>query len=304
MAYIVSAVTAVSAAFAVTTVATVLTAVATVGAAMSVVGLVTGSKELTKIGGTLGLVGGIGSLANSAFTGLAGVAGEAGVAEGAAAAAGSDVAGEQFALSAGQDAAGSGFIASGSADGLTGLGNAAGATTSAVAQPAASLSQSVTQPAMTGATQPPSFSSDLAGAPASNSLQPLTTTPTDPITAATSTPTAAPTLSDSILGDVYSDVKGEQFSIGAGQDAAGSGFAPSGSMSPLDSLRKTLGDGWGKLSPQTQAELTKSVMAIPGGIQNQKNTEAALALQQQKINQTSHGSEVPTFGILQKAMMG
>ena len=45
------------------TLAIIATAVSEVGIAMSVVGAVTGSKELMKIGGVLGLAGGIGSLA-------------------------------------------------------------------------------------------------------------------------------------------------------------------------------------------------------------------------------------------------
>jgi len=45
-------------------------------------------------------------------------------------------------------------------------------------------------------------------------------------------------------------------------------------------------------------------MAIPGGIQAQKNKAAELALAQQRTNQTSYGSQVPTFGILAKAQKG
>ncbi len=59
-----------------------MTVIAEVGAVVSVVGLVTGNKSLTKIGGVLGLVGGVGSLAGgiagamgaSAATGAADVA--------------------------------------------------------------------------------------------------------------------------------------------------------------------------------------------------------------------------------------
>ena len=57
------------------TAATVLGAVAEIGVAMTVVGAVTGDKELMKIGGTMSLVGGVGGA----------IAGAAGAAEGAAA---------------------------------------------------------------------------------------------------------------------------------------------------------------------------------------------------------------------------
>lgn len=55
--------------------ATAFAAVGTIGATLSVVGMVTGSKDLMKLGGVLGLVGGVGSIAtsltSSAATGLA-----------------------------------------------------------------------------------------------------------------------------------------------------------------------------------------------------------------------------------------
>jgi hypothetical protein len=60
----------------------VLAAAAEVGTAMTVIGAVTGSKDLMKIGGTIALVGGVGGLINGAMT-----AGAAGAAEGAAGAA-------------------------------------------------------------------------------------------------------------------------------------------------------------------------------------------------------------------------
>ena len=109
-------VTAVAVAIELGTAAAIFTAIAEVGIAMQVVGKVTKSKELMKVGGVMSLVGGIGSLATSAFSAMsaAGAAeGGVGVAEGAAAGAFSDVAGEQFALEAGMDAAGSGFGAAG-----------------------------------------------------------------------------------------------------------------------------------------------------------------------------------------------
>ena len=68
MAVVVSAVVT---AFEVGTVASVLTAVSYVGLATTVVGAVTGNKNLMKIGGEIGLVGGIGGLVNGAIGGAA-----------------------------------------------------------------------------------------------------------------------------------------------------------------------------------------------------------------------------------------
>src|SRR3954468_1511272 len=47
----------------------VLAAVAEVGMAVTVVGAVTGSKDMMKVGGIMSLVGGVGSLAAGAFEG-------------------------------------------------------------------------------------------------------------------------------------------------------------------------------------------------------------------------------------------
>lgn len=67
----------------------VLSAVAQVGMIMSVVGTVTKSKELSKIGGIMSIVGGIGGLAAGALSGAAGAASGAAGASGALEAAGS-----------------------------------------------------------------------------------------------------------------------------------------------------------------------------------------------------------------------
>lgn len=307
------AVSAVMGAVLAPTVASVLGAIAAVGAVTSVVGVVTGKQNLVKIGGELGLVGGLGSLAAGALGGAAaaGAASGAGVAEGAAAGAASDVAGEQFALSQGMDAAGSGFGsgAANAASGATGIINSAQTATSAApAAPAASAIDSAA-PLASGA-QPPPIDSSLAGIDgtgAQGANPSAVTQAGNPVASAgqaaatpASAATTTPTLSDSALNDAYSDVKGEQFAIGAGQDAAGSGFG----LSALDSFKKTIGDGWSKLSPQAQAEVAKSLLAIPGGIQNQKNMNAQLDVAKQRLAQTSHGSEVPSFGIIAKAMKG
>jgi hypothetical protein len=53
------------------TAALVLAAAAEVGTAMTVIGAVTGSKDLMKIGGAIALVGGIGGLVNGAISGAA-----------------------------------------------------------------------------------------------------------------------------------------------------------------------------------------------------------------------------------------
>lgn len=76
MAFVVTAVTA-----EVVTVASIASAVAELGMAMSVVGAVTGSTDLTKIGGVLSLAGGVTSLASGTINAAEGIAAD-GVADG------------------------------------------------------------------------------------------------------------------------------------------------------------------------------------------------------------------------------
>lgn len=64
-----TAITAIAAGEAAITAATVLTAIAEVGTIMTVVGTVTGSEDLMKMGAVMGLVGGIGSMAMGAASG-------------------------------------------------------------------------------------------------------------------------------------------------------------------------------------------------------------------------------------------
>jgi hypothetical protein len=71
MAFVVTAVAA-----EVVTVASIATAVAELGMTLSVVGAVTGSKDLMKVGGYLGLAGGVTSLAAGAFSAAEGAAAE------------------------------------------------------------------------------------------------------------------------------------------------------------------------------------------------------------------------------------
>ena len=68
----------------------VLAAVAQIGTAMTIVGAVTGSKDLMKLGGTMALVGGIGGMAAGAMSGAAADAAATTVLDEAASQAGSD----------------------------------------------------------------------------------------------------------------------------------------------------------------------------------------------------------------------
>jgi hypothetical protein len=267
MAFVVTAVTATEAAIAAVSISSVATAVASVGAAMTVVGTITKSKELVGVGKVLGIAGGVTSLVNGAVTGLT-----AATAEGA--------------TSGAVDAFGADAAASGAADALSGTAASTGASGIAdAAQSAvgkfdlASPNFGVDTSVMKGVSEPfASGATDFSGA----------------VKAAT--PSLAPAAGQTIDDYVAS--------LGGQGVATPAGAVGTGESSWLNDIKTKLGDKWDSLSDVTKAELLKAGLSVPGAIQKQKNEERLLDLQQQKINQTSHGSEVPVFGIIQRAQKG
>lgn len=270
-------VTAVATAIEVGTLAAALTAVATVGTAMTVVGVVTHSKELTKIGGIMALVGGVGGLVNGALT--AGVGAAAGATEGAAA-----------------SAAGA---AEGAEAGWAGIANDAVAGVNATG---------VAPVAFDGAAAAASGAASTApGLAATNSLDAFLATPAS---SASGVSGLVPDASGSIATDTSSPFTNDYgLPSGGATDKVLGVNGPMGITdvaSPADGgmmaqMKSKLGAAWDGLGPTGKAEMLKSVLAMPGGIQNQSNIEAGLAIQQQKANQSSYGSAVPTFGIINKA---
>lgn len=294
------AVTAVAAAIEVTTVASVLSAISAVGLATSVVGVVTGKPNLIKIGGELGLVGGIGGLVNGAVNGAAGNL--AGVAEGATEGAYSDVAGEKFALASGTDAAGSGFgsaaadaVKSAAADGMGNIGSAAqdAFNPSSTGQNFDSVIQN--NPDLIDITKQPSGAPSITGQLGGNAG-------TDIATNANGTYTGAPTpLADAATPSLPNGSVTPQIEA---SDVAMINSTPGATMTDLQSIKDKIGKAWDGLSPQGKAEMLKAALAIPGGIQAQKNAQRANDINQQRVNQMSYGSAVPTFGIIAKAQKG
>lgn len=301
MSFIVTAVVAVEGAIAVTTVATVLTAVAAVGTAMTVVGAVTGNKNLMKIGGTLSIVGGVGSLVNGAIGAAAGE-GVAGVAEGAAEGAYSDVAGEKFAQSVGQDAAGSMF---GDAATQTFAVGAPGAAAN-VADSGGILGKAMNSPSLTsGAAQPASALVDASQTGIGSTSMP-------DLAPKLGAPNGAPSMAGSDLAtDANGMYTGQPTSIADAVSPA-TGVADIADLpqtygtdpTTFQTIKAKIGKAWDSMSPQMKAEAFKSALAIPGGIQQQKNVDRQLDLAEQRTKQTSYGSQVPVYGIINKAQKG
>lgn len=297
-------VTAVAAAFEVgATAAVIATAVTEVGIATSVVGLVTGNKDLMKIGGFMSMAGGIGGLAAGAIDGAA-TAGistasdlSGNVASGAAA---------DGAMSSAVDSAVSGAADSASAFGVDA---APGMTSDGIVGSQLGVN-----------SPPPSAGSAQPGIGIGSGAQPSMA----PTGAPAAAPDATSTIPYSGAGPsnfgTSPDV-GQPGGLGSGLSDAGANNilndgmpgpqalqTPSGvvnnSGSIIDQLKAKFGAAWNGMSANAQAEVVKAAMAVPGGIQTQQNKERELALQQQKVNQTSYGSQVPVFGIINSAKKG
>lgn len=239
------------------TAATVMAAVSTVGTVMTVVGAVTGAKDLMKIGGVMALVGGVGGMVAGAASGAAAAA--EGAAMGAEGAVANTVA------SAGDYVNAMDAMSDSATTGLTG-------GTDAIVSPV-----SMTQPQVT---------------------------PLGPV-AANATPEVAMAPAQSpIIGPTQAapEVMGAQAPTGA--------VAPTGPSTPYDNI--DVGGGWNPAGTAPQdsssfftrfsdwANKNKTMfgagMQLAGGLVNGMNQrqmwDQKMNLGQQRLAQTSHGSEV------------
>jgi hypothetical protein len=329
MAWVVTAVAAVFAEGA--TIATVLTAITAVGTATTVVGAVTGNKNLMKIGGEISLVGGIGGLVNAGISSI----GAATAADQIGSQAATDAIGDAAASTAGDVATNSAdeVVNNMAADGLvadTGSGVASTGTNASSMAGGAPGAASTAGPSGGGSGLGSDMAnSDLIGnqiTPASNNGSIAQSYPVSQPTAQIS-PLGSGASNTPIVGvdtpyqsgvpinpdGTINTTTNNKFAV-AGEDAPGG--LDSGELIPNDyskiqgavnnsgqnqSFFNNLGKKWDSLTDAQKLELTKAGLSIPGGIQNQRNQQAILDIQRQRLAQTSHGSDVPRFGIINTA---
>ena len=289
MAFIVTAVIAVEAAIAVTTIATVLAAVAAVGTAITVVGLVTGNKEMVKVGGVMSLVGGIGGLAAGAMS--------EGAAAGAASSAG-DVAAE---------GAGSAAADGVAADAVGGMGapsyetaaDAFGdsAITSSVAAPEVVSSTASTATYAPNTYAPDSYAPEVFGDSPTAAFQEAPMNQVSSNVGDYAQPTQADTGGMQNMQTQNTPVQNDYMSGNAPTVQNNYNTLPSPGV--IDRLKSMT--GWDNFSPATKDMLIKQVMAIPQGMQEQKNKDRAADQNQQVINQHSYANSMPTYaGIINR----
>ena len=266
------------------------TAAMETGLALTVIGAATGSKDLMKAGSVLGLVGGA--------TGLAAGAGMFGEEVASAAggwATGSSAATEATGAGAGattSPVASSTVVGTPLSEAGTGLLEN-GAATAAQANPMTGLAADQTAletgQAIGGgqalATDPAEFARMDALSPNAATVAP---------TEAAYAPNPVPPGGDPTGGQIGTGLQAGD----TGSLYSNAGYGNSTQMSLGEKLMKEGADWWKGLDKMSQAMILKSAMAIPGGIQAQANKAKELALMQQRVNQTSYGSQVPTFGLI------
>ena len=248
------------------TVGAIATVVSTVGMGLSVVGKVTGSKTLMKIGGVMGLVGGVTSLATSAF-GAANAAGSAGAIEGAAGALG-DTAFDSFAATQGAAEAGTSLAEfGGSAASWEPIGEAltGGLDTAMGAQAAAEASTPLTE---FGGTEP-SFTSPNNGLLNATQQQ------------VSSVPDMSP-------ADSYK---------GSAQQATDNQFLKSDyGYGPAPNTPAERQSWWNKQPERVKAAIIQGGLGAVGGLFDGWTSEQKLALEREKMNlMTSNANAQPVI---------
>jgi hypothetical protein len=262
----------------------VLAAVAEVGMALSVVGAVTGSKDLMKIGGAMSLIGGVGGMVAGAASGTAGAAAgaaEAGLGEAATSAALESASSEALAAyggAAGAEAATASVVSGmeGAAAAGADLAAAAGeqGIFSAAAQPAAAAAEAAPGAMQVGPQVEPTVN-DVA-------------TPSAPQGPAGAEGPATP----------YDTVNPTDQRLAAGTQA-----------SPMNAP-ESAGSFFGKMSAFAEKNKTlfSSGMQLVGGAMKGANERdmwnQKMELERQRLKQTSYGNQVARFqprGIVQGA---
>lgn len=271
-------VTAVAAAVELGTFAAIATAVSEVGIAMSVVGGITGNKELSKWGGYLGIAGGVGGLAAGAFSTAAVSAGD-GLA-----------AGETGAMDMGVGGSGVLDSTAGSA-GTAGEGLAASNT--GAMDMGTGGSGIINDATNVGATDAGSLNS-LSAPPTAPGADPSVTAPTTP-TAPGADPAQAQgaTTADNSFSD-------SRFNAQNGIDQS---YTGSGSAAPMKDLSSNGVLQWFKnLDPKLQSTILQTGAGAASGLFQGWSAEQKLALEREKFNldkekystAVTNASSVPT----------
>jgi hypothetical protein len=289
----------------------VLAAVAEVGTAMTVVGAVTGSKDLMKVGGIMGLVGGVGGMVAGAAGGAAGAAGTA------------DAASSDGIISSAVDSSPSAAPSmmdaaanptdmrlaagtQGSIGSATDLGwdptamQATAAATDPTAMPGdpttpdatGSTVDTTTSGAGASSVSDPWSNADPSlnpgGAPGQTPSQPISSTPVTNVTTPAGTVTT-PAVTPPTATPAASNPTDMRLATATQTTPMGSNMAPIDSQSYLQKIMGYLQNPQNKTVLELGSKLAGGALQ---GMQQEKQFQQRLSLEQQRINQTSYGSQV------------
>jgi hypothetical protein len=253
----------------------VVAAVAEVGMALSVVGAVTGSKDLMKIGGAMSLIGGVGSMiagAASGATGAAASAAEAGLGEAATSAA----------LESASAEAMSAYGGAAAADAAT-AGVVSGMETAA-AGGAGDLAAGLAEPSIFGsAAGTPAAAATEAAAPSAMKVG----------------PSVEPTVNDVATPQGPAGAQGPTTPYDAA-NPTDQRLAAGSQSSPMNAP-ESAGSFFGKMSAFAEKNKTlfSSGMQLVGGAMKGANERdmwnQKMELERQRLAQTSYGSQVARF---------
>jgi hypothetical protein len=254
----------------------VLAAATEIGTAMTVIGAVTGNKDLMKIGGAIAMVGGVGGLINGAVSGAAGAAAEGATAGGTA---------ESIDAAASMADAAFGGAAAGEAAQQAGISQMEAAAGQA-GNVGADLATNVAAPAVQApiqATAPTATGSGIVGsaveAPAPTLQAPEVGAPMGPAGAQ-----APITPADYDVGGRFGP---DNLDVGGGLNP---GSAPQDSTSFFNNFST-----WANKNKT----LLSSGMQLAGGALKGANDgrmwDQKMQLERDRLAQTSHGSEVGIF---------
>ena len=297
----------------------VLAAIAEVGTAMSIVGAVTGSKDLAKFGAVLGLVGGIGSLANSALSGTSAGLGQVVDATGGL---------ETATNYAGASSLGTAIDATGGIETATNYADPNAFADASFGADAASTLQGQAGQDLPGPT-------DDYGNLLSDNVQPRSFNPVPGSSDGGLVNSVAqqPTAPGVDLGGPTAPTSGGPAPVNTGGPTPGQEFdtevrsslnTNNGARNLDNTVRTAADDTLGRINSKINfgeyfnqiskfANENKGLMQIGGyalqGMQKASYQDKQLALQNKQLGLVSHGSEVPTYnyqrpGLINSARVG
>lgn len=273
------------------TAATIVSVMTTIGTVMTVVGAVTGNKDLMKIGGIIGIVGAVGTLGSMASGAATATASVTPLAEAA-----SSVASEVVNPAVQSISSTALDVGASSASGLEAVSSAIPIKPELIPTalpPMDSVSQAVS------ATPVPASSYNLDPTGYAPTEIPATSTAAPASAQGTAIPQTA--IDTTAANGVQVQAPQAPMVNGDGVRINNpSAYTPAGVQAPnsANQFFDKITGMWNGLGERGKSQLIGAGASMFSGAQNAAQKEKELAMQQQRLNQTSYGSAVPRLSII------